>query len=87
MYKRVLAFLVLITIALTACPATGNINSFLAGKIHFDSDSVSFTVNASQSVASQTYNYQFQNNFASAPKVALGNPQLIQPCKTSHSIL
>jgi hypothetical protein len=31
MYKHVVAFLVLITISLAACPATGNINNLLAG--------------------------------------------------------
>jgi hypothetical protein len=63
--------LVLITISWAVCPATGNINNFLAGTTALTSDSVSFRVNASQSVASQTYNYQFQSTFVNNPSVAI----------------
>ena len=63
--------MVLITISWAVCPATGNINNFLAGTTALTSDSVSFRVNASQSVASQTYNYQFQSTFANTPAIAI----------------
>ena len=68
----------LITISWAVCPTTGNINNFLAGTTALTSDSVSFQVNANQSVASQTYNYQFQSTFANTPTVAIGTFSLIQ---------
>ena len=75
----------LITISWAVCPTTGNINNFLAGTTALTSDSVSFQVNANQSVASQTYNYQFQSTFANAPTVAIGTFSLTQPFKALHS--
>lgn len=75
----------LISITLAACPATGNINNFLAGTASPNPDSVSFTVNASQSVASQTFDYQFQTTFAQTPTIAFGTTRLTQPCKASPS--
>ena len=62
--KKALAFLVLISISMAACPATGIINNFLA-------DSVTFTTNAGSSVALQTYNYQFQSKFDKQPAAAI----------------
>lgn len=67
----------LIAISSAVCPTTGNINNFLAGTTPLTSDSVSFRVNASQSAASQTYNYQFQSTFTNTPAVAIGTFLLI----------
>lgn len=75
----------LITISLAACPTTGNINNFLAGRTFPNPDSVSFQVNASQAVASQTYNYQFQSTFSQTPNIAFGTFLLTQLCKASPS--
>ena len=77
----------LITISLAACPATGNINNFLAGIVIPNPDSVSFKVNASQAVASQTYDYKFQTTFTSTPAIAFGTLSLTQPCKALPLIL
>ena len=87
MYTKVLAFLVLITISMAACPANTNINNFLAGTAIPNPDSVSFKVNASQAVASQTYDYQFQTTFTSTPAIAFGTLSLTQPCRALHSTL
>jgi hypothetical protein len=72
---------------LAVCPATSNINNLLAGTPSLYSDSVTFTVNSNTGLTKQNYDYQFQSNFASTPSVAIGNPPLIQPCKTSPSTM
>ncbi len=77
--------MVLITIAFAACPATGNINNLLAGTSHSNLDCVTFTVNPNSPAQMQNYNYQFQNNFASLPRIALGTSPLTQPSKAFPS--
>ena len=79
--------MVLITIATAACPATGNINNLLAGISISNLDSVTFTVNPNSPTAMQTYNYNFQNNFASSPRIAIGTSSFTQPSKVLPSTL
>jgi len=85
MHRQILAFLLIVGVALASCPADYNINNLASGKDALMPDSVVFTVSANASSTSQNYNYNFPKVFANTPVVALGTSKLIQPCKILQS--
>lgn len=82
MHRQILAFLLIVGVALASCPADYNINNLASGKNPLMLDSVVFTVSANASSTSQNYNYNFPKAFGNTPVVALGTSILIQLCKT-----
>jgi hypothetical protein len=85
MHRQILAFLLIVGVALASCPADYNINNLASGKNALMPDSVVFTVSANASSTSQNYNYNFPKAFANTPVVALGNALLSQLCKILRS--
>lgn len=85
MHRQILAFLLIVGVALASCPADYNINNLASGKNALMPDSVVFTVSANASSTSQNYNYNFPKAFANTPVVALGTTLLIQLCKILRS--
>lgn len=85
MHRQILAFLLIVGVALASCPADYNINNLASGKNPLMSDSVVFTVSANASSTSQNYNYNFPQAFTNTPVVALGTSILTQLCKISLS--